>query len=75
MRRHAPARQEGVFRALLLSSLALSGLSSAATAPYPKSGLITALSWDFTNMAAMRKAHGSDLWPLTWAADGNLYGA
>ncbi|HET9391433.1 MAG TPA: LamG-like jellyroll fold domain-containing protein [Steroidobacteraceae bacterium] len=33
------------------------------------------MSWDFASLAAMRKAHGSDLWPLTWAADGNLYGA
>jgi hypothetical protein len=33
------------------------------------------MSWDFAAVGAMRKAHGSDLWPLTWAADGNLYAA
>jgi hypothetical protein len=47
----------------------------AATPPYPQSRIITAMDWDFTSLVPMRKAIGSDLWPLTWASDGNLYGA
>lgn len=42
-------------------------------APYPQSRYITAVTWDFSAMVNQRKAHGSDLWPCTWAADGNLY--
>jgi hypothetical protein len=56
-------------------SLLLSGVSSATTAPYPKSRLITSLTWDLTPITSLRKASGSDLWPATWAADGNLYAA
>jgi hypothetical protein len=36
---------------------------------------VTAVTWDFSMLTGLRKAHGSDLWPLTWARDGNLYGA
>jgi hypothetical protein len=42
-------------------------------APYPRSRFVTGVSWDFSNMLEQRKAHGSDLWPCTWAADSNLY--
>ena len=47
----------------------------AATAPYPHSQVITGVSWDFSTIPTLRKAPGSDIWPLAWAADGNLYGA
>ncbi|HTT02805.1 MAG TPA: LamG-like jellyroll fold domain-containing protein [Steroidobacteraceae bacterium] len=61
---------------LLLLACSLGSLSVlAATPPYPQSRIITAMDWDFTNLIPMRKAIGSDLWPLTWASDGNLYGA
>ncbi|HEY6483393.1 MAG TPA: hypothetical protein VIY54_07685 [Steroidobacteraceae bacterium] len=53
----------------------LLSLRVAATAPYPQSQLITAVTWDLQTLASLRKAHGSDLWPLAWASDGNLYGA
>lgn len=56
---------------LALASVA----SAAATPPYPRSQLITDVTWDFSTVTTLRKAHGSDIWPLTWAADGNLYGA
>ena len=52
-----------------------STVALAAAAPYPQSRLITAVSWDLSAVSALRKAQGSDLWPLTWAADGSLYGA
>lgn len=68
-------RPEGAIGALLLACFVVGGHSSAATPPYPQSALITSMSWDFSTVGEMRKAHGSDLWPLTWASDGNLYGA
>ncbi len=52
-----------------------STVAIAAAAPYPQSRFITAMSWDLSTVSALRKAQGSDLWPLTWAADGSLYGA
>lgn len=39
--------------------------------PYPPSPVIKNITWDFQNMK--RLAKGSDLWPVTWGADGNLY--
>jgi hypothetical protein len=41
--------------------------------PYPPSRYITGVSWDFSNLVSRRRAHGSDLWPCTWAADSNTY--
>ncbi|HKT74952.1 MAG TPA: hypothetical protein VJQ47_18840 [Steroidobacteraceae bacterium] len=48
---------------------------SAPLPPYPNSQVITALSWDLTTVASLRKAHGSDIWPTTWGPDGDLYTA
>ncbi len=66
----------------ILSALVIFGLGSwnavsfaASRAPYPSSQTITAMSWDLAHVASLRKANGSDIWPMTWAADGNLYGA
>ena len=41
--------------------------------PYPQSRYISGVTWDFSQMQSQRRAHGSDLWPCTWAADDNLY--
>jgi uncharacterized protein DUF4185 len=41
------------------------------TPPYTSSSVIKSITWDFGNI--IRKAPGSDLWPITWAADNNLY--
>ena len=43
----------------------------AKTSPYPDSQVIESITWDFSNL--VRLAPGSDLWPTTWAVDGNLY--
>lgn len=40
-------------------------------APYPASAVVASVTWDFGNR--VRRAPGSDLWPTTWAADGNIY--
>jgi hypothetical protein len=50
-----------------------SALPPIPNAPYPRSPLISGLVWDVAPVIASRKAHGSDLWPCTWARDGNLY--
>jgi hypothetical protein len=44
---------------------------SKVTPPQPKSTLIASVIWDAHRV---HKADG-DTWPLTWAADNNLYGA
>lgn len=49
------------------------GVGPEFEAPYPQSRLISAVAWDFSTVGAQRKALGSDLWPCTWAADGDLY--
>jgi hypothetical protein len=41
--------------------------------PYPPSPVIENIAWDFEHL--VRQAPGSDLWPMTWAADDNLYAA
>src|SRR5262245_5851453 len=45
--------------------------SVAATLPYPLSPVITGVT--FRDETARVLAPGSDIWPLTWAADGNQY--
>lgn len=42
-----------------------------ATPPYPPSPVITSVTWNFSSLH--RLAPGSDLWPLAWGDDGNLY--
>jgi hypothetical protein len=56
----------------LLGSFLLSPLAAPAqTLPYPPSPVIDNVTWDFANLMSL--APGSDLWPITWAADDNLY--
>jgi len=47
---------------------------SSANAPYPRSPVITGISWAPPE-TIIRLAPGSDNWPLTWADDGALYAA
>jgi uncharacterized protein DUF4185 len=46
---------------------------AAANAPYPASPVIGSVSWDLSGLR--RAAPGSDIWPIAWAANGNLYTA
>jgi hypothetical protein len=39
--------------------------------PYPTSEIIAGITWDWDTLS--QAAIGSDLWPVTWADDGNLY--
>src|SRR5579859_7433568 len=47
--------------------------SEQGRSPYPMSRYIRQVKWDFSTVVTDRRAHGSDLWPCTWAADRNLY--
>src|SRR5262245_3667829 len=47
--------------------------SVRSVAPYPPSNIISGLQWDWSTHRKL--APGSDLWPVTWASDGNLYAA
>src|SRR5439155_17838643 len=42
--------------------------------PYPPSPVITGVTWAPKD-TIVRRAKGSDNWPLTWADDGHLYTA
>jgi hypothetical protein len=44
---------------------------SATGDPYPQSTLISGVKWQLDNIVT--SASGSDLWPMTWAADNNTY--
>lgn len=46
---------------------------SSGKPPYRPSPVIKGITWDWRSR--VRKAPGSDLWPVTWGADGNLYAA
>jgi len=61
-----------VLAILLLGSFVGRG-SAAPVAPYPHSEVIREMEWHwetYTNAAV-----GSDLWPITWGSDNNLYTA
>jgi hypothetical protein len=60
---------------LLLAQLVVSLSAAASNAPYPLSSVITSASWNLSPVSPLRQARGSDIWPVTWGADGNVYGA
>ena len=60
--------------AMLLAAFGIGGVGVApasAAAPYPPSRVISGVTWDYSGLT--RLAPGSDLWPVTWAGDDNLY--
>ncbi len=52
----------------------LQAISTARQAPYPPSALIRGVRWS-ARETIVRKARGSDTWPMTWADDDALYTA
>lgn len=54
-------------------TVAAPALRATGTPPYPPSPVIERVEFDFRTHR--RLAPGSDNWPTTWAADGNLYAA
>jgi hypothetical protein len=57
-----------------LEPVALSVRNSKQGAPYPPSALIRAVAWAPLE-TILRRAEGSDNWPITWADDDALYTA
>lgn len=55
----------------LLFALTCVPSTSQAAAPYPKSAVIDTLLFDWSTH--VRRASGSDNWPLTWSDDDNQY--
>ncbi len=47
------------------------GKSDLSKAPYPPSKIIRGITWDWESYT--NAARGSDLWPVTWGPDDNLY--
>lgn len=59
-----------------ITSSAVSPLRAQSKAPYGPSPVIQSADWDFKHLIRLANTPGkggSDLWPATWAADGNLY--
>ncbi|HEY3785292.1 MAG TPA: hypothetical protein VGL55_08440 [Steroidobacteraceae bacterium] len=80
----APARSRSAFSrsvAFVVLGVTLAALGGCTLirnpqfpgAPYPPSRYITRVDWDFSTVVSQRRAHGSDLWPCTWALDSQLY--
>src|SRR6516225_8388534 len=58
---------------LLLSLPPVAWPQDRAAPPYPRSAVLAGITWHWeTHRTA---APGSDLWPVTWGADGHLYTA
>ncbi|MGD8239879.1 MAG: hypothetical protein PVH68_15085, partial [Armatimonadota bacterium] len=62
---------------MILAHMMLVSLLSAATGapaepPYPPSPIIKSVTFDPVS-SIVRKAVGSDNWPITWADDGHMY--
>lgn len=49
----------------------LATTSAAVTTAYPASAMISGVTWDFAGRTQL--AAGSDLWPMTWGSDGNVW--
>jgi hypothetical protein len=61
---------------LVATATGVSYLSAQTEAPYAPSPVIQGANWDFAHLIRLANAPGkggSDLWPTTWAADGNIY--
>ena len=61
--------------AALLTTLSASarGEGQEAASPYPPSRVIERITWHWETY--QNAAPGSDLWPVTWGIDDNLYAA
>jgi hypothetical protein len=69
---HHDALNAYLFEPVLDTIVPAPALESAA--PYPSSPVVARLDWA-AKETIVRRAKGSDNWPLTWGDDGNLYTA
>lgn len=60
--------------AILQAEIHAGPSAKASNAPYPRSQVIRSVRWA-PKESIIRKATGSDNWPMTWADDDNLYTA
>lgn len=68
------AAERIVRRLIVVFLAAFAGLAVGETnAPYPPSDVIKGITWHWETYRTA--APGSDLWPVTWAADDNIYAA
>lgn len=58
----------------LLLTLILQSVAAYAQSPYPYSPVITSITWAPAS-TIVRRASGSDNWPITWGDGNNLYTA
>jgi CubicO group peptidase (beta-lactamase class C family) len=72
VRPHLPERPEGCFAQM--GSDPFFDVEGEGPAPYPASKAIIGITWA-PKTAIIRKAKGSDNWPLTWADDDRQYTA
>jgi len=56
---------------LRAADTSMEGKSDLSKAPYPPSKLIRGITWEWETYT--NAAPGSDLWPVTWGPDDNLY--
>jgi hypothetical protein len=61
------------FSAWVLAILAPTICHSSTNSPYPPSPLISGITWHWDTLKTA--APGSDLWPIAWGPDDNLYTA
>lgn len=64
----------GIMPLAVCAGAADGGERRSENAPYPPSPVITGLVWAPAS-SIVRRARGSDNWPVTWADDGHLYTA
>jgi hypothetical protein len=67
----SPLLASGATAAAATTEINTPAASPNGDAPYCKSKHIEALSWDWAR--GQTEPNGSDLWPVTWGQDGNIY--
>jgi hypothetical protein len=68
------ALRQHLFNPLIDAMTDAPNLTRRDNLPYPPSRLVTGVNWA-PKETIIRKAKGSDNWPMTWAGDGHLYTA
>ncbi len=62
-----------VLTTALVGVVAMASSTGATGSPYPPSSVIKSITWHWDTHTTA--APGSDLWPVTWASNGNIYTA
>jgi Domain of unknown function (DUF4185) len=73
LRRKAHTIAKPIPSIVLVTLLFALPAKARAWAPYPPSAMFSGITWHWKTLR--QAAPGSDLWPVTWAANGSLYAA